>query len=536
MLKCGITSYVTEHVATFFNLHVRGISNLTILMKDIKGKPLEGVRLSSLLKREEVEQDGEVMTYARVVSIKSLGMSPVWDVTYPNKGWFICGGMRCSNSGKTSTSALTIASLMCLLPILSRIYPELVRFKRGIAIGAFAPVGEQVSTLFYAMRDVLESEQASILLSDKNLSLEKVPGKGDYNLSNGSFIKVSGTSRNTKLESKTYHLIFLDEAQSILDDKILLSIRPMGAFSRASFIWTGTPYPNKSEFYNVCKHISSTDASNYHKNDWKYCARFNPNYKAFVKGEAVLYGTDSDYFRMMYKLEWLFERGYFISSSLLGKALSSNIKRIKFLNKRLGRHKKLVGGLDLGKKHDSTVLTIGELDTYDLDDDGYYGKTVYNWLELLGDDYEAQYDQIIDCIENYGELDVLVIDATGLGEVVSDSLDRRFAKLNWNTQIVRVNFRHDKANIYQNLLSNLHRGRLRIPGGSDIANKKVFKRFIKQTTTLVKDYTRTGILSVHAEESVKDAHDDYPDSLALFTWAEATYMPDIDVDDSGIYR
>lgn len=44
--------------------------------------------------------DGEHLYYSPFVSRKEIGTGEVWDVEFPNKGWFIAGGMVVHNSGK----------------------------------------------------------------------------------------------------------------------------------------------------------------------------------------------------------------------------------------------------------------------------------------------------------------------------------------------------------------------------------------------------------------------------------------------------
>lgn len=44
--------------------------------------------------------DGEHLYYSPFVSRKEIGIGEVWDVEFPNKGWFIAGGMVVHNSGK----------------------------------------------------------------------------------------------------------------------------------------------------------------------------------------------------------------------------------------------------------------------------------------------------------------------------------------------------------------------------------------------------------------------------------------------------
>ena len=57
-----------------------------------------------------------------------------------------------------------------------------------------------------------------------------------------------------KIESKSYHLIFVDESQSVDEYVLNKSISPMGAFYLATLVMTGTPSTEKGVFYKTIQH------------------------------------------------------------------------------------------------------------------------------------------------------------------------------------------------------------------------------------------------------------------------------------------
>lgn len=64
-------------------------------------------------------------------------------------------------SGKSETVANVVATLMVLMPRLSRMYPDLLgKFKDGFWVGMFAPVESQAETLFGRTVSRLTSERA----------------------------------------------------------------------------------------------------------------------------------------------------------------------------------------------------------------------------------------------------------------------------------------------------------------------------------------------------------------------------------------
>ena len=128
-------------------------------------------------------------------------------------------------SGKSETIANTVATLMVLLPRLAKMYPDLLgKFENGLWIGMFAPVEGQVETLFGRTVNRLTSERALEILGDPEIddSLGKVPGvTRQIKLKNsGSSLMMMTANPRAKIESKSFHLIVIDECQEA-DDFVL---------------------------------------------------------------------------------------------------------------------------------------------------------------------------------------------------------------------------------------------------------------------------------------------------------------------------
>jgi hypothetical protein len=73
----------------------------------------------------------------------------------------------------------------------------------------------------------------------------------------------------------------------------------------------------------------------------------------------------------------------------------------------------VVVGIDPARKIDSTVVTVVWVDWDRPDEFGYFDHRILNWLEIQGDDWEEQYFQIVNFLENYDVLAVGV-DANGV--------------------------------------------------------------------------------------------------------------------------
>lgn len=181
-------------------------------------------------------------------------------------------------SGKSETVADVVAALMILLPRLAVMYPDLLgKFKRGFWVGLFAPTDDQVETLFSRIVTRLTSERATEMLLDPELDdLAEGKGKKVALKKSGSFCRMQTANPRAKIESKSYHLIIVDEAQDTDDYVVRKSIHPMGAFYNATLCKTGTPTTRKGDFYkaiqhNKRRHTRRGSRRNHFEADWKYC-------------------------------------------------------------------------------------------------------------------------------------------------------------------------------------------------------------------------------------------------------------------------
>jgi len=170
-------------------------------------------------------EDGEELTYARVHSVKTyMGTTPVWDINVPDKGWFLASGMKLHNSGKTQVVAMVTAACMIVLPTLAEKFPDnFGLFSKGFWAGCFGPVGEQAITMFDRIYSVFTTD-ASKRMFIEELKMP-IPAQGGargnlIKLRNKSFVRYQSGSRRAKVESKTYHLIILDECQDMESFKI----------------------------------------------------------------------------------------------------------------------------------------------------------------------------------------------------------------------------------------------------------------------------------------------------------------------------
>ena len=340
-------------------------------------------------------------------------------------------------SGKTETVAHSAVTLLVWIPILARIFPEqLGIYKRGFRIGLFAPTNEQAYTTHSRMDEHLSGETADMMMSDSDINAKKqyrdgmlsvlgpeelMPSGRKYPQFH-SFCKLQSAAKQTKIESKTYDLILIDESQEVDSQKIQKSIRPMGSSTNSTIVMTGTAIAQICDLYNAItrnkRKQTQMKIKNHFEFNWKYCAKFNPRYKSFVKKEIERLGEDSDAFRMSYNLEWLLEKGMAITPQMFEEYLKSPSDKFEYFADPDFTY---VAGLDLAKESDSTVLTIAKIEKDNIvekvDEDGEselvekYLKQIVNWIEMRKDNWESQIDVIVETVETY-KIQILAIDSS----------------------------------------------------------------------------------------------------------------------------
>lgn len=438
-------------------------------------------------------------------------------------------------SGKSETVADTVATLMVLLPRLADMYPDfenLKKFKRGFWVGIFAPTDEQADTIFSRIVSRLTSDHAMDILLDSEIDdLPDGRGKLVKLKKSGSFCRMQTAHPRAKIESKSYHLLIVDEAQHADEHVVRKSIHPMGAYYNASLVKLGTPDVKKGDFYkaiqlNKRRQTKRGSKKNHFEYDWRECARWNPNYKKYVTKELQRLGEDSDEFRLSYALEWLLERGMFVTQSVMEELSDRSMDLVKAWFKS-----PVLVGIDPARRIDSTVVTVVWVDWDRPDEFGYYDHRVLNWLELHGDDWEEQYYKICDFLQYYDILGIAV-DSQGVGDAVAERLKRLIPRA--EVHALRSN-RPDQSERWKHLMELVQRRMVVWPGSAKARRTKVHQRFMQQMMDLEKHYEGPHLLARAPDEA--EAHDDYPDSLALacFLTKEMT-MPQVEVSTAPFYE
>jgi hypothetical protein len=417
-------------------------------------------------------------------------------------------------SGKTETVSDTLATLMVLLPLLAKLYPDLLgRFKDGLWVGMFAPTESQAETLFSRTVTRLTSERAQEVLGDPEIDDQAAKVGGVTKMirlkKSGSTLTMMTANPRAKIESKSFHVIVIDECQEADDFVVSKSISPMLAYYAGTMIKTGTPTTSKNNFYrsiqlNKRRATGRGARQNHYQWDWRDVAKVNDNYAKFIKKEMLRIGEDSDEFQMSYNCKWLLERGMFVTSTLLDELGDKSQELVKVWHQT-----PVVVGIDPARKMDSTVVTVVWVDWDRPDEFGYYDHRVLNWLEIQGDDWEEQYFQIVNFLNNYDVL-AIGVDANGVGDAVA----QRLKVLMPRAEVIPLTSSPtEQSKRFKHLQALIQRRMLSYPAHAKSKRLRIWKQFYQQLTDAEVQYKGPNFTVAAPKENY--AHDDFVDSLAI---------------------
>ena len=417
-------------------------------------------------------------------------------------------------SGKSEIVADTVSTLMVLLPRLAKLYPDLLgKFKDGLWVGLFAPTETQAETLYGRTVNRLTSERAVEIMGDAEIDDAAIRVGGVTRQiklkKSGSTITMMTANPRAKIESKSFHLIIIDECQEADDFVVSKSISPMLAYYAGTMVKTGTPTTSKNNFYksiqlNRRRQTTRGNRQNHFQWDWKEVSKINPNYEKFIKKEMLRIGEESDEFQMSYNCKWLLERGMFITSSAMDELGDTSQELVKVWHKT-----PVVVGIDPARKTDSTVVTVVWVDWDRPDEFGYFDHRVLNWLEMQGDDWEEQYFQIVNFLSNYDVLAVGV-DANGVGDAVAQRLKLLLPR----AEVMPVTSSpSEQSKRWKHLQALIQRKMLAWPAHAKTRRLRTWKRFYQQMTDAEVQYKGPNFLVAAPDENY--AHDDFVDSLSI---------------------
>lgn len=449
-------------------------------------------------------------------------------------------------SGKSEVMAFVIDTLCVLLPALAKLIPDLEQFKDGFRIGLFAPQSDQVVTTYNRALSRLNSANAEMVMTDPDLDIE-LNSAVRLELSNGSFLAGQVASKQSKIESKTYDLVIVEEAQDVDDLIVTKSIEPMLTATAGTMLKVGTTGMVKNHFWYEIIHNRNSDRKladkrirKHFEYDYKFIIkarreqyevdhkRFHLNYEMDVTRKMSRWGKDSQAFKLAYALIWDLESGMLISDKDFESITN---RKLGYQDPRDSDY--VVAGIDIGKSPASTVITIGKVwhDEENLFDKPY--KQVLAWIDLGGLDYEAQHHIILDAVVEYN-IKSMYVDYTGVGRPV---VDRLIYACGEYVDIVPYTFTaQSKSDMWYNLTSDISTRRVIIPANSKTRDTMEYKKFEEQIKNCQKYFNGAYLVC----EKSDGYFDDYCDSLGLMCMAanqdqEFDDEVEIEVTDNPLY-
>ena len=448
-------------------------------------------------------------------------------------------------SGKSEVVVFSVITLGVLLPMLAKIYPkDLGHFGSGVKMGLYAPQGEQVDTVYRRCMERLLSEPVKMFMDDPDIN-DATTSTVNFRLKSGTFLTGQSAAKQSKVESKTFHIIFMDESQDMDTDKVRRSIIPMTASTFGTIVRTGTPGRYKGDFYDKIKQNKKDDSKlkgkktiETKRKHFEYTyedvirakrkqfkkdgVKFHTFYEKAVLRDKKSMGEKSEAFRMAYKVEWLLEIGMFISEEEL-ETMCYN-KRISFPKPE--KDDFIIAGLDIASARNSTVLTTGKTDYIAQDIGERPVKTIMDWLTLGGMNYEKQFQILADKLMQ-DRVKVLYTDNTGVGRALTDTL---MWHLSDYIDIIPCTFTPAfKSDMWKALDEDIENRKLVIPANKMVRDKQEFKDFEEQMTNLQKFWRGSYMVC----QKTQGYEDDYCDSLGLFNMAgNHLYVPQNEVEET----
>lgn len=446
-------------------------------------------------------------------------------------------------SGKSETMAFVIDTLTVLLPALAKIIPDLEQFSNGFRVGLFAPQSDQVVTTYSRAMTRLTSANAEMVLSDPDL-LVSLESEVRLNLSNGSFLAGQVASKQSKIESKTYDLIIIEEAQDTDDFLVTKSIEPMLTATGGTLVKVGTTGVTKNHFWyeiqanrNHDRKIPDKRLRNHFEYAYKEIIsarrhqfeidhkKFHLNYEADILRKKERWGEDSQAFKLAYALVWDLESGMLISDKEFNMLLN---RKLGFQEPSTGDY--VVAGLDIGKAPAETVLTIAKVWYTDDPFEKPY-KQILAWVCLGGLDYEAQHHEILNYIVEYN-ISTIFADYTGVGKPVVDRLVYACGEY---VNIEPYTFTaQSKSDMWYNFTSDIQTRRLIVPANRMVRGTIEFQKFEEQMKNCQKYFNGAYMVC----EKSEGYFDDMVDSCALMCLAanaQREAESELEVDDNPLF-
>jgi hypothetical protein len=414
--------------------------------------------------------------------------------------------MMARQMGKNETSAIIEAYLLCCM-------------ESGTMVKAAPTFKPQVINSRLRLLQMLENElMADRVWKSFGYIIGVAPTPAQRRDTIGPRIMMFSADPDSNIVGATASLLLeVDEAQDINIDKFNRDLRPMASTTNATTVIFGTAWSDDTLLAMTRAHnleLEEQDGIKRHfEYNWRELASINPNYKKFVEAEIARLGADHITVRTQYELQPISGAGFLLNE------LQRHMIR--------GKHQWQWGpededewfcaGLDIGgeerpkyssevsNKRDSTVLTIARVGTNSL---GLPSIEVVNQQFWTGMEWLTQYEMICELCGIWG-IRKIVLDATGLGEMMSSLLVTRFGE----DRVIPFKFtRPSKSSLAYEFLALVNSGRFKIYAPDD-APAEIYGECWKQLKLAKYVVPSEGLISFHCDPS--ESHDDFLISTIL---------------------
>lgn len=393
-------------------------------------------------------------------------------------------------AGKTLAVGHTAEFILTFLPTM---------FKRPIRIGVFAGQVDQAKISYNIMRNSLRQAKATLFSLDEEQEryIKEEENARRLVMPDGSSAAIAPISKTSQIEGLTLDLIIIDEAQDADDEIVQHTIWPMGKTTNAPRVYIGKAGTRICHFYRL------SQAGNSYKVYFDEVVKQRREtyaitddarhliYEQSVRQDITTYGEDSDFIQREYFGRWQIGTGQFTTLEELTSLVEP--RGMTYHHKEM----ECFAGIDTAKHPDSTVVTIIR---YNPDKKK---KELLNWCELHGENYENQYEIIMDFLSHY-RIIAVAIDATGQGDFMPDKFEAHSEWADEHSGLYRVKFSAvSKDNIYKNLKVSIKELLTTLPK----LDTKQGRKFQQEMLDLQQEH-KGQLLSVHHPDDPQ-AHDDY---------------------------
>jgi len=305
----------------------------------------------------------------------------------------------------------------------------------------------------------------------------------------------------------------------------------MGATTNVTTVHYGTTWDDSTlleEIKQTNLELERKDGIKRHfRYDWQEVAKYNPEYKAYVKAERERLGENHPLFLTQYRLLPIRGGGGYLTLEQRAQLQGSH-PRLRAPE----QSKTYIAGIDLAgeaeeeegailrslkPRQDSTVVTIGELDFSACNEVQKQPRVkVIEHYRWTGKKHTELYPQLIDILKNVWHCRKVVVDATGVGQPVAS-----FLKKALGSRVSPFTFTaQSKSKLGFTLLAAINSGRAKMYKAD---NSPEYQQFWFEIEKARSQYRPSQTMNFYVDPT--QGHDDFLMSLALLVEAASQYSP-----------